>query len=120
VGNILRKTSLDELPQTFNIFLGDMSFVGPRPMIPTQVDKISEYHKGRHKMRPGVTGWAQVNGRNSLTWDQKLKFDMEYVENFNLLLDIKIFFKTIKVIFAREGIEYVHTLDQSIAKKDND
>ena len=117
VGNILRKTSLDELPQIFNILLGDMSFVGPRPMIPSQVAKISEYNKGRHVMRPGVTGWAQVNGRNSLTWDQKLKYDMEYVENFNLLLDIKIFFKTVKVIFAREGIEYVHTMDQNNQNK---
>lgn len=119
VGNILRKTSLDELPQIFNILLGDMSFVGPRPMIPSQVKKISDYNKGRHIMRPGVTGWAQVNGRNNLTWDEKLKYDMEYVEKFNLFLDIKIFFKTVKVIFAREGIEYVHTMDQNNKNKED-
>ena len=119
VGNILRKTSLDELPQLFNIFLGHMSFVGPRPMIPSQVAKISDHQRQRHNMRPGVTGWAQVNGRNSLTWEQKLAYDLEYIEKFNLVMDIKIFFKTVKVIFAREGIEYVHTLDEELKKVNN-
>lgn len=109
-GRFLRKTSLDEIAQLFNILKGDMSFIGPRPMLPTQVAKISEYHKGRHSMRPGVTGWAQVNGRNNLTWDKKLAFDMQYVEKFSLWFDIRIMLKTVKVVFAREGIEYVHIM----------
>lgn len=112
VGAFLRKTSLDELPQLFNILKGDMSIVGPRPMIPSQVAKISEYHKTRHIMRPGVTGLAQVNGRNDLSWDEKLAYDMEYVEHFNLRLDISILFKTIRVIWHQEGIDYIHTMDK--------
>lgn len=111
VGAFLRRTSLDELPQLFNILKGDMSFVGPRPMIPSQVAKISEYHKTRHKMRPGVTGLAQVNGRNDLTWDKKLEFDMQYVEHFSLAMDISIFIKTVRVVLLHEGIDYVHTMD---------
>lgn len=109
-GRFLRKTSLDEIAQLFNVLKGDMSFIGPRPMLPTQVEKISEYEKGRHAMRPGVTGLAQVNGRNSLTWDKKLAYDMQYVENFSLWMDICIIFKTVKVVFAHEGIEYVHIM----------
>lgn len=112
VGAWLRKTSIDELPQLFNILKGDMSFVGPRPMLPHQVDKIEESQKRRHCVRPGVTGLAQVMGRNSLTWDEKLKYDVEYVEKFSLGFDIGILFKTVKVVFKHEGIEYVHTLSQ--------
>ena len=112
VGAFLRRTSLDELPQLFNILKGDMSFVGPRPMIPSQVAKISEYHKTRHRMRPGVTGLAQVNGRNDLTWDKKLEYDMQYVEHFSLAMDISIFIKTVRVVLLHEGIDYVHTMDK--------
>lgn len=110
VGSLLRKTSLDELPQLFNIFLGHMSVVGPRPMIPSQAAKISEHHNKRHQMRPGVTGLAQVKGRNNLTWEEKLKYDVQYVEKFNLLLDIYILIRTVKVIITREGIDYIHEM----------
>ncbi len=112
IGAFLRKTSLDELPQLFNILKGDMSIVGPRPMIPSQVAKISEYQNLRHTMRPGVTGLAQVNGRNDLTWDKKLAYDMEYVEHFSLGMDIAILLKTVRVVLLREGIDYVHTMDK--------
>lgn len=111
IGRFLRKTSLDELPQLFNILKGDMSVVGPRPMIPSQVKKISEYHKRRHTMRPGVTGLAQVNGRNDLTWEKKLTYDIEYIDKFSLGLDFIILIKTIKVVLLHEGIDYVHTMD---------
>ncbi len=112
VGNWLRKTSIDELPQLFNILIGDMSFCGPRPMLPYQVDKIEESQKIRHVMRPGITGLAQVMGRNNLEWDQKLKYDVDYIQQFSLLFDIKIFLKTVKVVLKHEGIEYVHTLSK--------
>ena len=117
IGRFLRSTSLDELPQLFNILNGTMSFVGPRPMIPSQVEKLTNDQKKRHGMRPGVTGLAQVNGRNNLTWEEKLYFDLEYVNRFTLLLDVMIFLKTIKVIIKREGIEYVHTLDEELEKR---
>lgn len=112
IGAFLRKTSLDELPQLFNILKGDMSVVGPRPMIPSQVAKISEYHNTRHTMRPGVTGLAQVNGRNNLTWDEKLAYDMQYVEQFSLGMDFSILIKTVRVVLLHEGIDYVHTMDK--------
>lgn len=112
IGAFLRKTSLDELPQLFNILKGDMSVVGPRPMIPSQVKKISEYHNTRHTMRPGVTGLAQVNGRNNLTWDEKLAYDMQYVEQFSLGMDFSILIKTVRVVLLHEGIDYVHTMDK--------
>lgn len=106
VGRFLRKTSLDELMQLFNVLFGHMSLVGPRPTLPSQVEKYSEYHHQRHNMRPGVTGLAQVNGRNRLTWAEKIDFDIDYVKNYSLWLDIKILFKTVGVIFARDGIEF--------------
>ncbi|MDO4836540.1 MAG: sugar transferase [Clostridia bacterium] len=111
VGSFLRKTSIDELPQLFNILFGDMSIVGPRPMLPAQVAKISQEEKRRHCMRPGVTGLAQVNGRNNLDWSEKLKFDLQYVREFSLWLDIQIMVKTIKVVLSHEGIAYVKELD---------
>lgn len=106
VGRFLRKTSLDELMQLFNILGGSMSFVGPRPTIPDQVEKYTDYHKQRHNMRPGVTGWAQVNGRNNLTWAQKIEYDIEYINNFSLWFDIKIFFKTVGVVLKPQGIAF--------------
>lgn len=106
IGNILRKTSLDELMQLFNILNGTMSFVGPRPTLPYQVENYSEEQKRRFEMRPGVTGLAQVNGRNDLTWTEKIAFDTCYIDNFSLWLDIKILFKTVLVVFKREKIEF--------------
>ncbi len=106
VGRFLRKTSLDELMQIFNVINGTMSFVGPRPTLPFQVEGYTDYHRQRLLMRPGITGWAQVNGRNNLNWAQKIEFDIEYVHNFSLLMDIKILFKTVSVVFKHEGIAF--------------
>lgn len=107
VGGFLRKTSLDELAQIFNIINGTMSFIGPRPTLPYQKERYTERQHKRHNMRPGITGWAQVNGRNNLTWTEKIEYDIEYIENFSLWFDIKIIFKTVFVIFKKEGIEFV-------------
>ena len=106
VGAFLRKTSLDELMQIFNVINGTMSFVGPRPTLPSQVEKYTDYHRQRLLMRPGVTGWAQVNGRNNLNWSQKIEYDIEYVHKFSLWMDIKILFKTVAVVFRHEGISF--------------
>ena len=106
VGRFLRKTSLDELAQVFNILNGTMSIVGPRPTLPHQIENYSERHHRRHEMRPGVTGWAQVNGRNELTWTEKIEFDIEYIDKFNFLFDIKILFKTVGVVLLGKGIEF--------------
>ena len=103
-GARLRSTSLDELPELFNVLKGEMSLVGPRPLLVEYLDLYSDEQKKRHKMRPGITGWAQVNGRNSIIWSDKLSLDVEYVENFNLLLDIKILFMTVFKVFKKEGI----------------
>ena len=115
VGRFLRKTSLDELMQLFNIINGTMSIVGPRPTLPYQTERYNERQKKRHDMRPGVTGWAQVNGRNDLTWGEKIEFDIEYIENFSLWFDIKILFKTVGVVFKQEGIAF--TKDDAINAK---
>lgn len=107
VGNILRKTSLDELPQLFNVLKGDMSIVGPRPPVPYHPRKYHEYNdhqKQRFMVRPGITGYAQVKGRNSLTWDERIEFDVQYVNKQNLFLDIKIVLLTILKVFKREDI----------------
>lgn len=107
IGGILRITSLDELPQLINILKGDMSLVGPRPTLLYQVDKYNEKQLRRLEMKPGLTGLAQVNGRNSLSWEEKIVYDVAYVENFSLLLDVKILLKTIKVVFSRSDIEFI-------------
>ena len=106
VGAFLRKTSLDELMQVFNVLEGTMSIVGPRPSLPYQADNYTERQHGRFKMRPGITGWAQVNGRNDLTWTEKIEFDLEYIENYSLWFDIKILFRTVAVVFKQEGIAF--------------
>ncbi|WP_195946111.1 sugar transferase [Paraclostridium bifermentans] len=103
-GNFLRSTSLDELPELINVLKGDMSLVGPRPLLVEYIDLYSKEQFRRHEVRPGMTGWAQVNGRNNLNWDEKFKMDVDYVDNMNLLLDIKILFFTIFKVFKRDGI----------------
>ncbi len=103
-GHFIRNWSIDELPQLINILIGDMSVIGPRPTIKRQVERYTDYHRKRLNMRPGVTGWAQVNGRNSLPWAKRIDLDIWYVENYSLLLDLKIFFKTFKVALLREGL----------------
>jgi len=94
-GRLLRKTSLDELPEAFNILKGDMSVVGPRPLLVEYLDYYTEEEKHRHDVRPGLSGLAQINGRNAITWEEKFKYDIEYVNNLSFLLDIKIIFRTV-------------------------
>lgn len=106
VGRFLRKTSLDELMQLFNVLNGTMSFVGPRPMLPNQAAVLDVQQSQRHAMRPGITGWAQVHGRNDLSWGQKIPYDLEYIENYSLWLDIKVLFKTVAVVLKTEGIDF--------------
>lgn len=103
-GNLLRKTSLDELPEIFCILIGKMSIVGPRPLHVEYLEYYNEEQKHRHDVRPGLTGWAQANGRNSITWTEKFKYDIYYVKNLSLILDIKIIFMTIKQVFCRSDI----------------
>ena len=104
IGKIVRKTSLDEIPQLINVLKGDMSIVGPRPLLVEYLSIYNDYQKQRHTIRPGITGWAQVNGRNSVSWSDKFKLDIFYVQNISFLLDIKIIFKTIVKVFASDGI----------------
>lgn len=106
VGRFLRKTSLDELMQLFNVLNGTMSFVGPRPMLPDQAAVLDAYQKQRHELRPGITGWAQVNGRNDLSWGQKIPYDIAYVQGYSLWFDIQILFKTVGVVLKKEGIQF--------------
>lgn len=104
VGSLLRKTSLDELPQLINVIKGDMSLVGPRPLLVEYLPVYNKEQKRRHGVKPGITGWAQVNGRNSISWKQKFIYDIWYVDNISFMLDIKIIFMTFKKVFIREGI----------------
>ena len=103
-GKKLRSTSLDELPELWNIFKGDMSIIGPRPLLVEYLPLYSEEQRHRHDVRPGLTGLAQVNGRNAISWEDKFKYDVEYAKNVSFALDVKIFFRTIKVVLTHEGI----------------
>ncbi|MFQ2132946.1 sugar transferase [Aeromonas hydrophila] len=103
-GNKLRSSSLDELPELWNVLKGEMSLVGPRPLLMQYLPLYSKEQARRHEMRPGVTGWAQVNGRNTISWEEKFKFDVWYIENYSFSLDIRILLLTIKKVFAKEGI----------------
>src|SRR5690554_553436 len=104
IGKFVRKTSLDEIPQLINVLKGDMSLVGPRPLRVHYLPLYSKEQKKRHQVCPGITGWAQVNGRNAISWTKKFEYDIWYVEKISFLLDIKILFMTIKKVFIREGI----------------
>ncbi|WP_373708229.1 sugar transferase [Kaistella sp.] len=104
LGALIRKTSLDEFPQLFNVLKGEMSLIGPRPLLPEYLNLYNDFQKRRNDVRPGITGWAQVNGRNSITWEQKFKFDVWYVDHISFMLDIKILLLTLKKVFVREGI----------------
>lgn len=103
-GKFLRSTSLDELPELFNVLIGDMSFVGPRPLLVKYLDRYNDFQRRRHLVRPGITGLAQVMGRNSLSWEDKFKYDIEYVDNISFILDLKILLKTILIVFSKKGI----------------
>jgi lipopolysaccharide/colanic/teichoic acid biosynthesis glycosyltransferase len=103
-GIFIRSTSLDELPSLWNVIKGEMSLVGPRPLLMDYLPLYNKRQRRRHEVRPGITGWAQVNGRNAISWDEKFKLDVWYVENQSFLLDIKILFLTVKNVLARDGI----------------
>ncbi len=104
MGRFVRKTSLDELPQLFNVLKGDMSFIGPRPLLVSYLELYNDEQKRRHDIKPGITGWAQVNGRNAITWQQKFIYDVFYVDHMSFLLDIKILLLTVKKVIISEGI----------------
>lgn len=104
VGKFVRSTSIDELPQLFNVLKGDMALIGPRPLLPQYLPLYNEVQARRHDVRPGITGWAQVNGRNAISWTKKFELDVWYVDHLSFLLDLKIIFLTIKKVFVREGI----------------
>jgi len=104
VGKFVRSTSLDEIPQLLNVIKGDMSLIGPRPLLVQYLPLYDETQRRRHEVRPGITGWAQVNGRNAISWEQKFAYDVWYVDNVSLSLDVKILLKTIQKVFKREGI----------------
>lgn len=104
IGSFVRKTSLDEIPQLLNVIKGDMSLIGPRPLLPSYLELYNDFQRRRHEVKPGITGWAQVNGRNSISWQKKFEHDVWYVDNISLPLDLKILFLTIKKVFIREGI----------------
>ncbi len=104
IGSFVRKTSLDELPQLINVLKGDMSLIGPRPLLPQYLPLYSSVQRRRHNVRPGITGWAQVNGRNAISWTKKFELDVWYVDNLSFTMDAKVFFTTFKKVFKSEGI----------------
>ncbi len=104
VGKFVRKTSIDEIPQLINVLKGNMSLIGPRPLLPQYLPLYSERQRKRHNVKPGITGWAQVNGRNAISWTKKFEYDVWYVENLSFGLDVKIIIKTIKKVVISEGI----------------
>ncbi|WP_416150490.1 sugar transferase [Salipaludibacillus sp. HK11] len=105
VGNLIRSLSMDELPQLLNVIKGDISLIGPRPLLMEYLPLYSKEQSRRHEVRPGITGWAQVNGRNGITWEEKFNYDLYYVDNQSFLFDLKIIFMTIKTVFIKEGIQ---------------
>jgi len=104
IGSFVRKTSIDEIPQLINVLKGEMSLIGPRPLLPEYLPLYNELQKRRHEVKPGITGWAQVNGRNSISWQQKFEYDAWYVDNMSFVLDCKILFLTISKVFKKDGI----------------
>ena len=104
IGAFVRKTSLDELPQLINVLKGDMAIIGPRPLLPQYLPLYNETQKRRHNVRPGITGWAQVNGRNAISWTKKFELDVWYVDHLSFATDVKVFFTTFKKVFKSEGI----------------
>jgi lipopolysaccharide/colanic/teichoic acid biosynthesis glycosyltransferase len=104
VGSFVRKTSIDELPQLINVIKGDMSIVGPRPLLPEYLPLYNEFQRQRHSVRPGITGWAQVNGRNAIGWNRKFELDVWYANNISFMLDLRIVFKTVFKVLQRKGI----------------
>lgn len=105
IGKFIRNSSLDELPQLFNVLKGEMSLIGPRPLLPEYLEIYTPRQHKRHLVKPGITGWAQINGRNAIDWNKKLEFDVWYVENINLILDLQIFFLTFIKVFKLENVK---------------
>lgn len=120
VGKFVRATSLDELPQLFNVLRGDMALIGPRPLLKQYLPLYSEEQMRRHDVRPGISGWAQVNGRNNLSWTEKFKLDVWYVDHLSLALDIKIIFMTVMKVFNQESINSTETADKNITEANFD
>ena len=110
VGMFIRKTSLDEIPQLINVIKGEMSLIGPRPLLPQYLSIYNDFQKQRHNIKPGITGWAQVNGRNAISWQKKFEYDVWYVNNLSFYLDIKILLKTIQKVAKRESINAVNSV----------
>ena len=104
VGKVLRATSLDELPQLFNVLKGEMSFVGPRPDLPHHVEKYTPFQRQRLTVRPGITGWAQISGRNELTWEERIRLDVGYLQNWSLVRDLNVLIRTLAVVLSRKGV----------------
>lgn len=104
IGKLIRASSLDELPQLFNVLKGDMSFIGPRPLLVEYLPLYNNTQRKRHLVKPGITGWAQVNGRNAISWEEKFEYDVWYVENLSFLLDMKILWLTVVKVFKKEGV----------------
>lgn len=107
IGKFVRKTSLDEIPQLINVIKGDMSLIGPRPLLIQYLSLYNDFQNRRHEVKPGITGWAQVNGRNAISWDKKFELDVWYVDNISFVLDIKIIFRTIQKVVKSEGINAI-------------
>ncbi len=118
-GAFVRKTSIDEIPQLINVLKGDMSLVGPRPLLPQYLPLYNSEQKRRHDVRPGITGWAQVNGRNAISWSQKFEYDVWYVDNVSLGLDFKILLKTVQKVFKSEGISSDTSATMEVFKGNN-
>jgi undecaprenyl phosphate N,N'-diacetylbacillosamine 1-phosphate transferase len=116
IGAFVRKTSLDELPQLLNVLKGEMSLIGPRPLLPAYLPLYSELQNRRHDLRPGITGWAQVNGRNAISWSQKFEYDVWYVDNMSFVLDIKIIVKTLLKVIKSEGINSADSVTMGVFK----
>ena len=114
VGKFIRKTSIDELPQLINVLKGDMALIGPRPLLPEYLPYYTERERLRHTVRPGISGWAQVNGRNSVTWDQKLEMDAYYVEHLNFIMDVRIVAATVKNVLAAKDVNVTHQSGQGL------
>ncbi len=118
IGKLLRDTSTDEIPQLLNVIKGEMSLIGPRPLGTDYLPLYNDFQKRRHEVKPGLTGWAQIKGRNALNWDEKFKLDIWYVDNLSFLVDIRIFFVTIKKVLKREGIGLAGAQIDSVALED--
>jgi lipopolysaccharide/colanic/teichoic acid biosynthesis glycosyltransferase len=120
VGKFIRNLSLDELPQLVNVLKGEMSFIGPRPLLPEYMPLYTPEQARRHNVKPGITGWAQINGRNAISWEEKFRYDIEYVDNISFGFDLKIFFRTFAKVFIKEGIsqEGEATMEKFTGSKD--